>query len=176
MFAGIAAAVPLEKSTMRPRVIDLIIPSKNPKEKHAMSTRYITGMLLAILGGFAVVASQTFDPTTLSWIAFAVGASTVVISVLAQLDRSRAAVQRALDAALVVVGVVMLVLALTVSGTAVTWLSFGLALGIAALAVCGLTLHEISTWRGTHQLSQLRGLPEDQPAAALIDRGGSRAA
>ena len=35
-----------------------------------MSSRFITGALTAILGGFVVVVSQAFSPGVLSWVAF----------------------------------------------------------------------------------------------------------
>ena len=54
-----------------------------------MSTRFITGTLLAVLGGFIVVVSQAFEPNPLSWVAFAIGVAIVGICLLAQLDRSR---------------------------------------------------------------------------------------
>ena len=54
-----------------------------------MSTRFITGTLLAVLGGFIVVVSQAFAPNPLSWVAFAIGVAIAGICLLAQLDRSR---------------------------------------------------------------------------------------
>jgi hypothetical protein len=52
-----------------------------------MLTRYITGTLFVILGGFVVVVSQAF-PAVLGRVAFGVAIGVIVISGLAQLDRS----------------------------------------------------------------------------------------
>jgi hypothetical protein len=140
-----------------------------------MSTRYFTGTLLVILGGFVVVATQAFAPTPVSWIAFGIAIATVAVSVLAQLDRSRGTVQRVLDAAQVAVGGLLMTFALTASGTAVRWLSFALALGTVALGFIGLTFNEIANWRAAHQLGELRGLPP-QRSMAPMERSAGRAA
>jgi hypothetical protein len=141
-----------------------------------MSTRYLTGTLLVILGGFVVVATQAFAATPVSWIAFGIAIATVAVSVLAQLDRSRGTVQRVLDAAQVAVGGLLMAFALTASGTAVRWLSFALALGTVALGFIGLTLHEISNWRAAHRLGELRWLPQQRPMAPAVERSPGRAA
>jgi DNA-binding FrmR family transcriptional regulator len=51
-----------------------------------MSTRYLTGTLLVILGYFVVVATQAFAPTPVSWIAFGIATATVCIDVLTQIS------------------------------------------------------------------------------------------
>lgn len=141
-----------------------------------MSTRYITGTLLVILGGFVVVATQAFSPTPVGWIAFGVAMATVAISVLAQLDGSRGIVQRVLDMTQVAVGGLLMAFALTASGTAVRWLSFALALGTAALGFGGLAVNEISNWRAAHRLGQLRWLPEQRSVPAARESAEGRAA
>ncbi len=140
-----------------------------------MSTRYLTGMFLALLGGFVVVASQALARATVGWIAFAVGVAATTVSALAQLDRSRGTVQRTLDAATVAGAGLMMAFALTASGQAVIWLSFAFAVGIVALAVSGLTLNEISSWRANHNLGQLHWLPKSQSTTPL-DHTDTRAA
>jgi hypothetical protein len=125
-----------------------------------MSTRYITGALFALLGGFVVVVSQTLTASVLSWVAFAVAAGVVTVSLVAQLDRSRGAVQRTLDGATIVVAALLIIFSLAASGAAVVWLSFAFALGIAALAFAGLSVHEVSNWRAQLHLRNLRWLPD----------------
>jgi hypothetical protein len=137
-----------------------------------MSTRYITGALFALLGGFVVVVSQTLTASILKWVAFAVAVGVVTVSLVAQLDRSRGAVQRTLDGALVVVAGLLIIFSLTASGTAVVWLSFGLDLGIVALAFAGLSVHEVWNWRTQLDLRNLRWLPD----ATRITPSQSRAA
>jgi hypothetical protein len=125
-----------------------------------MSTRYITGALFALLGGFVVVVSQTLTASIVKWVTFAVAVAVVAVSLVAQLDRSRGAVQRTLDAASVVVAGLLIIFSLTASGTAVIWLSFGLGLGVVALAFAGLSVHEVSNWRTQLHLHNLRWLPD----------------
>lgn len=127
-----------------------------------MSTRFITGTVLALLAGFVVVVSQAFAPSTLSWVAFGIGVAVVGICVVAQLDRSRGAVQRALDAATVVVGGLLIAFSLVSSGTTVTWLAFAFSLGIVGLSIAGLTLHDL----------QLEGAAPDGRAVVATRRTG----
>jgi hypothetical protein len=112
-----------------------------------MSTHYLTGALFSVLGGFVVVVSQTFTAPVLGWVAFGVAAAVAAVTLLAQLDRSRGLVQRALDAATVIVACLLIIFSLTAAGSAETWLSFAFALGIVALAYGGLTVHEVSDRR-----------------------------
>jgi uncharacterized membrane protein (UPF0136 family) len=112
-----------------------------------MSTNYLTGALFAVLGGVVVVVSQAFTPSVLGWVAFGLAIAVAAVAVLAQLDRSRGLVQRALDTTTVIVAGLLIILSRTASGDAVTWLSFALGLGIVALAYAGLTVHEVAERR-----------------------------
>jgi hypothetical protein len=85
-----------------------------------MSSRFMTGALSAVLAGFVVVVSQAFSPEVLSWVALGIAVAVVVIAVGPQLDSSRGAVQRMLDACSVVVSGLLIGLALAASGSAVT--------------------------------------------------------
>jgi hypothetical protein len=109
-----------------------------------MSTHYLTGALFSVLGGFVVVISQAFTPSVVGWVAFGVAAAVAAVTLVAQLDRSRGLVQRALDATTVIVAGLLIIFSRTASGSAETWLSFALALGIVTLAYAGLTVHEVS--------------------------------
>jgi O-antigen/teichoic acid export membrane protein len=136
-----------------------------------MSSRFITGTLCAILGGFMVVASQAFIPGVLSWVAVAIAIGVIVIVAVSQFDPSRGAVQRVLDAFSVIVGGLLVGFGLAASGAAVTWLVFAFALGLVATAVVGLCLNEVANWRSQHQLAELHwlhteALPIEHPAQA----------
>jgi len=135
-----------------------------------MSTRYITGALFALLGGFVVVVSQTLTASVMRWVAVAAGIAAVAL--LAQLDRSRGAVQRTLDGASVVAAGLLIIFSLATSGTTVVWLSFAFALGVVALAFAGLSVHEVSNWRTQLQLRNLRWLPDTSRTAAPQSRAG----
>lgn len=131
-----------------------------------MSTSYITGALFTLLGGFLVVVSQAFSSGVLGWVAFGVAVAVAAVCVVAQFDRSRGAVQRTLDGASLVVAALLIIFSLAASGAAVTWLSFAFALGIVALALSGLSVHEVYDWRVRHQLSNLRWLHEGAVATS----------
>jgi hypothetical protein len=141
-----------------------------------MSTRYITGVFFTLLGGFVVVASQSFSDAVLGWIAFGVAAAVIVLAGLAQLDRARGAAQRTLDGVTILAAAVMLAFSVAVSGSAVEWLSFGLALGIVALGVTGLSVNEIANWRAQRQLGDLHWLHRPDTAITTADHTPSRAA
>jgi hypothetical protein len=131
-----------------------------------MSTRYITGALLAIAGGLLVVISQALASTVLGWVAFGVAVGVIAISALAQLDRARGGVQRVLDGATAAVAGLLMAFSVAASGAAVVWLSFAFALGIVGLAFTGLSVHEVANWRAQRRLSSLHWLHESKTDTA----------
>lgn len=130
-----------------------------------MSSRFITGASIAILAAFVVVVSQAFTPGVLSWVAFGIAVGIVVIVVVSQLDLSRGAIQRTLDACSVVVGGLLIGFPLAASGTAVTWLSFAFALGLVGIALVGLCMNEVVNWRSQHHLAELHWLHTEPTAS-----------
>ena len=140
-----------------------------------MSTRYFTNAAIALLGGLVVVLSMGLSSTTaIGWIAFGIAIGVVGVSALAQLDTHRGMLQRLLDAGMIVVGGTLIGVSVVFVGTTVMWLSFALALGLVGAAFAGLTLHEVETWRATHELGRLHWLaPETAPRR---EEAGPRAA
>ena len=138
-----------------------------------MSTRFITGAVFAVLGGFLVVGSQSFSPSLLGGVAFGVAIGMVVVSALVQLDRSRGVVQRILDGVTVLLSALLAIFGAVASGAAVTWLTFAFSLGIVGISFSGLSLNEVTEWRAGLHLDNLRWLPntsmeqrkEQQPRA-----------
>jgi hypothetical protein len=124
-----------------------------------MSTKYLTGAVIVILGSFLVVVSQAFSSHLLGWVGFGVAIGIVTIVALAQFDRGRGAVQRSLDGMTVAVSGLVIAFSVAASGSSVIWLTFAFALGIVAAAFAGLTLHEVSSWRAQQGLSNLHWLP-----------------
>jgi hypothetical protein len=122
-----------------------------------MSTKYLTNVVIAVAGGFLVVATQSFSASTVSWLALAVAIGVVAIAVVAQLDRSRGLDQRLLDVVTLALGAVTIVFSRIFNGSTVAWLSFAEAIGFVALGIAGLTIHEIDDWRVEHQLAPLHG-------------------
>lgn len=132
-----------------------------------MRSRYLTNIVLAVMAGFLVVASQAFAPPVLSWLMLGIGVGTIAIVVPAALAlRRRGILQRGLDGIVGVLGAWTIVAGLVFSGAAVTWLGFSAAVAIVGLAVIGLTAHELSTERVVHSLEIHAGARDaDRPLA-----------
>lgn len=123
-----------------------------------MSSRYLMNMTTALLGGFVVVISMALVASVAAWIAFGIAIALLAIALVFQLEERRGTVQRVLDLGVGLVAVTTIVTSQVYGGVAVTWIAFALALGFVALAVMGLSLHEIDRWRLEHGLSVLHGL------------------
>ena len=121
-----------------------------------MSTKFFTNLVIALFGGFIVVASLTLPFTTAAWLAFAFAIGVLAVTLGVQLDRSRGWEQRVMDAVMVAISAAMVVISLVYAGITLQWLVFALALGWVATSVSGLTLHEIGTWRSEHGLAELK--------------------
>ena len=126
-----------------------------------MSTRYLTNIAIALGAGFLVVASQAFAPATMTWLMLGIGAGSLAILVPATAIRRRGVVQRGLDVVIGIVAIWTIVSGLVFAGATVTWLGFASGVALVALAVIGLTAHELSTERVVHSLEvHAAGEPE----------------
>ncbi|MGH9130925.1 MAG: hypothetical protein ACRDWV_04480 [Acidimicrobiales bacterium] len=123
-----------------------------------MSTRYLSNALVTLLGGLVVVTSLTLAAGPSAWIGFGIGLAVVVVSLLAQLDRSRGLAQRGLDTMVLAASTTMIVVSLVLAASTVVWVMFALALGFVALGMTSLTLHEVFGWRSEHGLGELHWL------------------
>lgn len=123
-----------------------------------MSTKYFTNLVVGLLAGFIVVASLVFASSTAAWAAFAFAIAVLAMTLGVQLDSARGTEQRAMDALMGAISGTMIGVSVVYGGTLVKWLVFALALSWLAVAVGGLTLHEVTTWRGAHGLPELRAL------------------
>lgn len=142
-----------------------------------MSTRYLSNAVIALLGGLVVVLSMGLSSTAaVAWVAFGVAIGIVGISVLAQLDTRRGVAQRVLDAGMVAAGGTLIAVSLVFGASTVMWLSFALALGLTAIAFAGLTLHEVETWRATHELGRLHRLVPETASRRDVPTAGARVA
>lgn len=121
-----------------------------------MSTKFFTNLVIALFGGFVVVASLTFTHTTAAWVAFAFAIGIAALTLGSQLDRARGWEQRAMDSAMVLISAAMIVISLVFAGVTLEWLVFALALGWLATSVGGLSLHEVDTWRSEHGMAELK--------------------
>ena len=123
-----------------------------------MSIRYLSNITLALIGGFVVVASQAFSASVFASLALAGGAAVVALLAIATAAGQRGIVQRGMDVVSGVLGVGLIVLSLIVANSTFVWIGLGAGLAMVALAVTGLTLHELKTERVVHSI-ELREQP-----------------
>jgi cation transport ATPase len=123
---------------------------------------FISRLALLLIAGFLLIATQVWAGSTLEWLFVAGGAAMILGAGIDALRRDR--MQMALNGVIGVVGAWTVIEALIFAGTTLEWVSFACAAGLAALAVVGLTLHEMHTERVVHEL----GVPsrEHQSIAA----------
>ena len=114
-----------------------------------MNSRFLTNIALAIVGGFTIVASQVWAPSIFMWLMLGAGAAAIGLATAAALPR-RGLAQRSLDGIIAALGAWTVVASLVFAGTVVTWLGLASGAGFVALALAGLTLHELSTERVVH--------------------------
>jgi hypothetical protein len=112
----------------------------------SVSTRFLTNSIVALAGGFLVVASQAFSSSTTGWLAFSIAIGTLVSVATAQLDQTRGRVQQALDGVLAIVSVWTIIASVVFHNRTLTWLSFAEALGLVAVAYAGVTYGEVKHW------------------------------
>lgn len=123
-----------------------------------MRTRFISRTALLLLAAFLVVVTQSFTLGAMEWLFVGGG---VLAALIAAGDAIRPGTpQRAIDGAVIALSAWLIVEALVFSGTAMLWISFGGAVGLAALALVGLVLHERSTERVVHELTVTAERPE----------------
>jgi hypothetical protein len=115
-----------------------------------MSQRFISNVALAIAGAVVVVASQAFSSSLTGWLTFGVSLGALALLAVVQRDRARGRLQRMLDVATGALALWSAVASVVYTGTTLTWLSFGEAIGFVALGVAGLVAHELSTERIVH--------------------------
>jgi hypothetical protein len=120
-----------------------------------MSIRYATNILLALASGFVLVSTFAFSSSIAGWIAFGLtGVLVLAMTAGAALLPRRGWTQRSLDAAVAGLATWMIVETLVFEGAAMTWITFGTAAGLLALALAGLTAHELTTERVVHSLER----------------------
>lgn len=116
-----------------------------------MRIRYLSNLVLALVAGFLVVATQAFALPTVKWLTFAIAIGATVISLGTGAVRIPLA-QRLISAVAAVIGVWTIVASLVFSLHTVMWLGFASAVALVGLAVIGLTVHELSTERVVHSI------------------------
>ncbi len=120
-----------------------------------MSERFISNVALAIAAAVVVVASQAFSSTVTGWLTFGVSLGVLALLAVVQRDRARGGLQRMLDVGIGALALWSAVASVVYTGTTLTWLSFGEAIGFVGLAVVGLVAHELKTERIVHQFEAI---------------------
>jgi hypothetical protein len=132
-----------------------------------MSLRFVTNLVLLLAGGFLAVATQAFSSGTTGWLALGVALGILAVTGVAQVDRARGRLQRALDGVAGALGVWTVVASVVFDGATLTWLTLAEALGFVAIAIAGLVAHEMVTERVVHALEApgIRSQRDLEPAA-----------
>lgn len=117
----------------------------------ALSTRFGVDVLGVIAGGFLAVAALAFTAPTAGWVGFGVFTGLAVVGAVAAVLTSRRGA-RIGHGVLGLVSLWGLISALVFTGSALTWLVFAGALGLALVSLVDLAVHEMSTERVVHQL------------------------
>lgn len=121
-----------------------------------MNSRYLTNIALTVMGAFVVVVSLAWAPSTFMWIMFGAGIGAMLLATAGALPR-RGLAQRGLDGVITILGAWTIVASLVFGGATVTWLGFASGVAFVALAIVGLTLHELSTERVVHSFEVTPG-------------------
>ena len=134
-----------------------------------MSIRYLANLALGVAAAFLIVATRAFADTTAVWLTFAIaiGATGIGIGLAAAV---RDPIQRAIGSVTAVIGAWTIVASLVFSNATAVTLGFASALALAALAIAGLTAHELRTERVVHSFELGQNSEESsdlqQPLAA----------
>jgi hypothetical protein len=115
-----------------------------------LGIRFASYLVTALVAGFIVVVTQAFTPSTVAWIAFGAGVFFIAFA-LGQATWTTLT-HRLVQLGTLVLGVLIVIESLLATGSSVQWLSFAGALGVLALSLIGLTIHELSTERVVHSL------------------------
>jgi hypothetical protein len=128
-------------------------------------SRYFSWLTVGLAGGFLVVATAAFSPSAVAWLAFAISIGTLVVSAgIAYVYRRHlttlltAVVTAGISAWTIVASVVF-------SQSTVQNLALATGLAVTALAVVGLTEHELSNESAVHAVEDA-GAREARLAAA----------
>lgn len=127
----------------------------------ALSPRYALDVVTMLGGGFLALSALTFSTGVAGWLGFGVSTGIAVLAVAGALFTRRTSA-RIGHGATAVVAIWSLIAALVFSGPALTWLVFADALGLLAVALADLTVHEVTTERVVHAIDVRSGTTENQ--------------
>jgi hypothetical protein len=128
-----------------------------------MRSRFLTNVVFVVLGGFLAIASMAFGVPEFTWLMFGVGIAALALAAPAVTVLARGRSQRGLDGVIGLLGAWTIVASMVFGGLAITWLGFASGVALIALALAGLTLHELSTERVVHSFEVRTSATEREP-------------
>jgi hypothetical protein len=114
-------------------------------------TRFIAWLAIGLAAAFLLIANVTFARSTTVWLAFGIGIGTLVVSAGLAYAYRRHAPTAAAAALCVVVSAWTVVASRVFTGDTVDHLILASTLAISAVAILGLTAHEIDVERMAHE-------------------------
>jgi hypothetical protein len=128
-----------------------------------MRLHFFSRLSLLLVAGFLTVVSQVWSGSTLQWL-FVAGGVAMILGAGIDARRPEGAALP-LSGAIGILGVWSIVQAFIFSNGTLEWISFAVAIALAALTTLGLMLHEMTTERVVHELSVVTGERTTTPAS-----------
>jgi uncharacterized membrane protein len=125
-----------------------------------MRIRYISHLSLGVVAAFLVVATYAFSPPTIAALSLGVGVGILAVSLGVASRYRNDLPSLVVNGAIAAVSAWMIVSSQVFSQTTVDNLTFASALAVGALAIVGLTAHELDTERVVHKLEVHEGQGE----------------
>jgi hypothetical protein len=130
-----------------------------------MRIRYLSYLSLGVAAAFLVIATVAFSPSAVVDLAFGVGLGMLVVS-LGVAARYRGDVPSlVISVSIAALSAWTVISSLVFSQSTVDDLAYASALAIGALAVVGLTAHELGVERTVHSLELHEGEGKANPAS-----------
>ena len=129
-----------------------------------MRSRFLTNVIFLVLGGFLAIASMAFGVSVFTWLMFGAGIAALALAAPTVTILARGRAQRGLDLMIGLLGAWTIVASMVFGGIVITWLGFASGVALIALALAGLTLHELSTERVVHSFEVRTSAPEHELA------------
>jgi hypothetical protein len=132
--------------------------------RREMRARFISNVLLLLLGAWLMADRFLFGHSTVRWISFGSGSAIASVCALAFLARGRGALQRLLDVSALVMGGWMIVASQAYSPHTIGWIGVGVGGGAALSGLIGLVNHELLAERALAGAVAVAGEPEAETA------------
>jgi uncharacterized membrane protein len=129
-----------------------------------MRIRFFSWLALGVAAAFLIVASTAFALADIAAVSLGVGIGMLVASLFVAYRYRNDIPSLVTGSAAALVSAWTIVASQVYSWTTVQNLTLGEGVAISALALIGLTAHELSTERVVHSLSVRAGVPEPEAA------------